>query len=207
MEAFWTGVLAGYGIAIPVGAISVLIVEVAIRCGFWCGFSAGAGAATADFLYSSLAVIGGVGLASRVETIGAPLRVASALVLILVAVSGLRRIGREPRPATVVFPSRSELAITYGRFVGLTMVNPTTVIYFAAFVVGIGVANDMTALQGAVFALGALTASLSWQTLLAGVGATAGKRLTRKAQRVAVVFGNLIVLGFAVLILLQGSLT
>ena len=27
MEAFWTGVLAGYGIAIPVGAIAVLIVE------------------------------------------------------------------------------------------------------------------------------------------------------------------------------------
>lgn len=44
MATFLLGVVAGLGIAIPVGAIAVLIVQVEIRCGFWCGTSAGAGA-------------------------------------------------------------------------------------------------------------------------------------------------------------------
>jgi threonine/homoserine/homoserine lactone efflux protein len=59
MQAFVLGMIAGYGIAIPVGAIAVLIVQVGIRCGFRCAASAGAGAATADLLYALLAVTGG----------------------------------------------------------------------------------------------------------------------------------------------------
>jgi hypothetical protein len=45
MEAFITGVVAGYGIAIPVGAIAILIVEVGLKHGFRPAFFAGAGAA------------------------------------------------------------------------------------------------------------------------------------------------------------------
>jgi len=55
MTPFWEGVLAGYGIAIPVGAIAVLIVDMGLRRGFGFGLMAGAGAATADFLYAGLA--------------------------------------------------------------------------------------------------------------------------------------------------------
>ena len=44
-QSFWEGVLAGYGIAIPVGAIAVLIIEVSIRRGLASGMQAGAGAA------------------------------------------------------------------------------------------------------------------------------------------------------------------
>ncbi len=61
----------------------------------------------------------------------------------------------------------------------------------------------MTAPQGALFALGALLASLSWQTLLAGVGAFAGDRLSDRAQTVAVILGNLVILAFAIVILVQ----
>jgi threonine/homoserine/homoserine lactone efflux protein len=63
MTAFWEGVLAGYGIAIPVGAIAILIVDMGLRRGFLSGFMAGAGAATADFIYALLAVIAGATLA------------------------------------------------------------------------------------------------------------------------------------------------
>ena len=59
MNAFWEGVLAGYGIAIPVGAIAILIVDMGLRRGFPPAFMAGAGAATADFIYALLAVIAG----------------------------------------------------------------------------------------------------------------------------------------------------
>lgn len=80
METFLTGVAAGYGIAIPVGAIAVLIIQTGIKHGFASSFLAGAGAATADLIYSGLAVIGGAALSGVVESINQPLRIISALV-------------------------------------------------------------------------------------------------------------------------------
>jgi arginine exporter protein ArgO len=201
MDALLTGMLAGYGIAIPVGAIAVLIVEVGIRCGFRCAFFAGAGAATADLLYAALAVVGGAALAGVVQSVDRPLHVVSAGVLVVIALLGFRRVGRSQRTIEIRFPDRRELASTYGRFLGLTIINPTTIVYFAAVIVGLGVADDMTFTEGVLFSIGAFVASLSWQTLLAGVGAFAGDRLGQRAQAVAIIVGNVVILGFAVVIL------
>ncbi len=203
MDAFFTGMLAGYGIAIPVGAIAVLIVEVGIRCGFRCAFFAGAGAATADLLYAALAVVGGAALVGVIASIDQPLRIASAAVLIVIAVVGLRRVGKSPSPIEIRYPDRRELAGTYARFLGLTIINPATIVYFAAIIVGLGVASEMSVTDGVLFVAGAFLASLSWQTLLAGVGAFAGERLGMKAQRVAVIAGNLVILALALVILVQ----
>ena len=203
MEAFVAGVIAGYGIAIPVGAIAVLIVEVGIRCGFRCAFFAGAGAATADLLYAGLAVIGGAALAGSVQTIDQPLRVFSAIVLILIAIYGLRRASTREDASGAAMPDRRELVGTYTRFVGLTLINPTTIVYFAAIIVGLGVADEMTAGQGILFSLGAFMASLSWQTLLAAIGGVAGDRLSPKAQTAAVIVGNLVIVAFALMILFR----
>jgi threonine/homoserine/homoserine lactone efflux protein len=203
MDAFLTGVVAGYGIAIPVGAIAILIMEVGIRRGFRPAFFAGAGAATADFLYASLAVLGGAALAGAAESVGAPLRTVSGLVLAVIAVIGLRRAlaGTEPPPGQ--YHRGADLARTYGRFVGLTVINPTTVVYFAAVIIGLGVTKGMTAGDGALFVVGAFLASLSWQTLVAAAGALAGRRL-RPAWRTGVsVVGNLLILGFGVFILFR----
>jgi arginine exporter protein ArgO len=203
MDAFLTGIVAGYGIAIPVGAIAVLIVEVGIRCGFRCAFFAGAGAATADLMYAGLAVIAGAALAGPVQSVDQPLRIVSAVVLVVIAVMGLRRAGKQRESIEIPFPDRRELTSTYARFVGLTIINPTTIVYFAAVIVGLGVANNMSAVEGALFTIGAFVASLSWQTLLAAVGAFAGNRLSSRAQTVAVIIGNVVILAFALVIIIQ----
>jgi threonine/homoserine/homoserine lactone efflux protein len=202
LNAFLVGVIAGFGIAVPVGAIAVLIVQVGIRCGFWCAASAGAGAATADLLYSVLAVVGGAALASTIDSLGAPFRLVSAGVLAVLAVRGLLGARREPAPADAPLPSRGELVLTYTKFLGLTIVNPLTVVYFAAVVLGLGLADDLTTPELALFAAGAFLASLSWQTLLAGVGAAARHRLPRRFTTGAAIVGNLLVLGMAGLIVL-----
>lgn len=203
MDPFLTGLAAGYGIAIPVGAISVLIVKVGIKCGFRCAFFAGAGAATADLMYAGLAVIGGAALAGLVEAVDRQLRIVSAVVLVVIGAVGLGRAGRRPETVEVApFPDREELVGTYARFVGLTIINPTTVVYFAAVIVGLGVANEMSISAGALFAVGAFLASLSWQTLLAASGAFAGSKLSDRVQTVAIIMGNLVILTFAVLILI-----
>jgi arginine exporter protein ArgO len=203
VDALLTGVLAGFGIAIPVGAIAVLIVEVGIRCGFRCAFFAGAGAATADLLYATLAVVGGAALVSLVESVDRPLHIVSAAALVVIAVLGFRRAGKKEETVEIRFPERRELASTYARFLGLTIINPTTIVYFAAVIVGLGVAREMSATEGVLFVAGAFVASLLWQTLLAGTGAFAGGRLSPNAQRGAVIIGNLIILAFALVIVLQ----
>jgi arginine exporter protein ArgO len=201
MDAFMTGVAAGYGIAIPVGAIAILIMDVGIRRGFGHALSAGAGAATADLLYAALAVLGGATLASVVEGIAEPLQVVSGLVLLVIAVIGLAR-SRQPAAAEAVEPQVGDLARTYGRFVGLTLINPTTVVYFAAVVIGLGVARGMTAADGILFVSGAFLASLSWQTLIAAVGAFAGHRLSVRSRRVVTIVGNLVILALGIVILI-----
>lgn len=202
MESFLTGAVAGYGIAIPVGAISILIVQVGIKCGFRCALSAGAGAATADLVYAGLAVVGGAALAQAVEGIGDPLRITSGVVLIVIALVGLRNARRPIEETEFQYPKGRELAATYARFLGLTIINPMTIVYFAAVVVGLGVASDMTASGGLAFAVGAFLASFSWQALVAAVGAVAGGRLTPRAQRFAIIAGNLLILVIAVFILI-----
>lgn len=65
----------------------------------------------------------------------------------------------------------------YLLFLGVTAVNPTTVVYFAAVVLG---NQDLTsgAAQGAVFVVAAFAASASWQLVLAGGGAALGRIAT-----------------------------
>jgi arginine exporter protein ArgO len=202
MDAFLTGVVAGYGIAIPVGAIAVLIMDIGIRRGFKPAFAAGAGAATADLTYAALAFIGGAALASAIESIDDPLRLVSGLVLVTIALVGLYRTWRQSNGAVTLDSAGDDLTRIYARFVGLTIINPTTVVYFAAVVIGLGVAEDMTPGDGLLFVTGAFLASLSWQTTLAAVSALVGHRLSPTARRGVSVLGNVVILVFGLVILI-----
>jgi len=202
VHALANGVLAGYGIAIPVGAISVLIVETGVRHGFRRAAAAGAGAATADLIYAATAAIGGAAIASWITSVETPFRWVSALVLATIAVIGLVRAVRSG-PAADEPPVRTDragLVRTYRAFVGMTIINPLTVVYFTVFVIGSGIAAGFDAAEGAVFAVSAFVASLSWQTLLAGVGGVAHHALPGRFRLIASIVGNLIVLGLAVVV-------
>jgi arginine exporter protein ArgO len=197
LHAAVDGLLAGYGIAIPVGAIAVLIVDTGIRSGFRPAAAAGAGAATADLVYAAVAVAGGTAIARAIASVATPFRYASAGVLAAIAVIGLLRAGRGS-PAAEPAPGRSRLWRTYRTFVGMTLVNPLTVVYFTVFVVGSGLAAGLGPATGAVFVLTAFAASLSWQTALAGIGGLGHRSLSPRFRTGASVLGNLVVLALAV---------
>lgn len=201
--ALLAGAVAGYAIAIPVGAIAVLIVDVGLRRGFRPAFAAGAGAATADGLYAALAMIAGAAVAASLVPIQAPLRVVAAVVLLAIAARGFVGLVRtRTRPPDAGRPSSA--GAIYLRFTGLTLLNPQTVIYFAALILGlpslVGGAGERLA-----FVAGAFLASLSWQTILAVIGATAHRRLPGAFRSVLSVVGNLVIAGFAVAILASAA--
>ncbi len=198
-EALWSGIVAGYGIAVPVGAIGVLIVSTAMRGGFRVGAAAGAGAATADLVYAMIAVLAGGAVAEQLAGKERPIALASAAVLLLIAGYGLWRAGRGEDMTDRRTIGSSPLRV-YMTFVALTIVNPMTVIYFSSLIIGLGIGAQWSLVTGIVFAASAFAASLSWQWLLAVIGAFGHHRLGQGFRRGAVVVGNLVVVGFAVVI-------
>ncbi len=203
MTAFWEGVVAGYGIAIPVGAIAILIMDTGLRRGFQMGFMAGSGAATADFVYASLAAVAGGMLAVLLAPFALELRVASGLVLIVLGGYGvwqLRRTAQSQEAKPTIHHGHWR---TYGQFLGLTLLNPLTVAYFSALILGMEAGATITLGTRVAFVTGAGLASLSWQTLLAGVGSLGHRRLSPRFQMLSSMIGNLIVIGFGARILLR----
>lgn len=216
-EAFLAGALAGYAIAIPVGAIAVLIVETAMRRGFRVGAGAGLGAATADGIFAALAAIGGLALAGLIEPVERPLRLVGVGVLVGIGLRGL--IGLVRRGVTTsatddaAGPAAGATGSTAGasgaagpvatwlRFTGLTLLNPTTILYFAALILGLGAFGEGPWTRMA-FVSGAFLASASWQLILAAVGAVAHHHLGERFRFWFGLAGNLVIVGFGVGLLL-----
>jgi threonine/homoserine/homoserine lactone efflux protein len=204
-HAFWEGVLAGYGIAIPVGAIAILIVDMGLRRGFPSAFMAGAGAASADFIYALMAAIAGATLAAALAPYGGILQIASGIVLLVLGGYGLWQAWKiDTAQKTTPLPDDNQsLWGIYLRFLGLTLLNPLTITYFGALILGRDAGVTTTAVEQLLFVLGAALASLSWQTLLAGVGSLANQRLSPRFQRLTSITGNLIVIALGLRILLS----
>ncbi len=203
MSAFWEGVLAGYGVAIPVGAIAILIVGVGLRQGFGPAALAGAGAATADLFYVTLAALAGEVLADALTPYAAPLRQGGALLLFALAAQGLWGVRSAPTAGAAPVQGVASGGRVYVQFLGLTLLNPLTIAYFAALILG-----SQTLLPDlgarAAFVLGAALASFSWQILLAAVGALAHRRLSPRFQVAVTVLGNVVVAGLGVRLLVGG---
>lgn len=179
------GLLAGYGIAIPVGAVSAYLVSLTARTGIRAGIGAALGVATADGLYALIAMIGGAAAARLLEPVMLPLRWVSALVLVALAlrtgVTAVRRYragSRDEIEARAIGPLRAYLGL-----LGMTALNPLTVVYFTALVLGGSAAVTTDRWEQAVFVLAAFVASASWQVLLACGGALLGKVLTGSRGR------------------------
>lgn len=196
--AFLAGAAAGYAIAIPVGAIAVLILDIGIRRGVRIAGAAATGAASADGIYALVAMLFGTALAGFIGPLSRPLRLVSVVILVAIAIRGLRSVrpGGDGSRARQIPPSALR---TYLQLLALTLLNPATVIYFAALILGL---PDVGAglPERLAFVAGAFLSSLSWQWLLAIVGSAGHRRLSPRLQAATSVFGNLVILGFAALI-------
>ncbi len=85
----------------------------------------------------------------------------------------------------------------FALFLGLTAINPATLIYFGAITVGMA---DLlrSPLAAGLFVAGVGTASITWQLLVVAAGALLRGRLTPRARRITALIGNVIVAGLGV---------
>ncbi len=170
--ALVAGLLAGYGIALPIGAVGAYLVTLSARAGARVAAGAALGVASADGLYALVAVVVGRGAARRIEPISGSLRVISAVVLLLVAA---RIAWSAVRDHESTPPAPPRVGRAYLSLLAITLLNPTTVVYFTALVLGGRSAAIVSPGSSAVFVLAAFGASASWQLLLAGSGSLLGR--------------------------------
>jgi len=202
LEALLSGIVAGYGIAIPVGPIAVLILELGLRRGVWTAFSAGAGAASAALIYATIAAVAGRFLVAVLVPYASVLRIVSGLALIGMGAWLLYR-GKNQSDSTDRSGFSTETCPRiYGTVLGLTLLNPVTVTYFTTLILGMGAGSSQSSVSAILFILGAFLASLSWQSLLALVSGTAHKRLPVKPQVTTFAVGNFVIMALGVAILL-----
>jgi arginine exporter protein ArgO len=182
------GLLAGYGIAVPIGAVGTYLVTLTARTSLRVGASAALGIATVDGAYALAAVAGGAAMSRLIEPLAGVLRWVSTAVLVALAVhtavSAIRRYrtalttAGERRGRAVLTPARA-----YPTLVAMTVVNPTTVVYFTALVLGSRIGSASGWSERAAFVVAAFAASASWQLLLAGGGALLGRAIAGRRRR------------------------
>jgi arginine exporter protein ArgO len=206
---FAAGLAAGLGIALPLGAIGVLILREGVERGIRAAGVAALAVATVDFAYALVAVVVGERIADALAGVERLVQVVGALALTVVVVLGTSDLVRSVRaaPGDPGTSPQPELPVGYGRtflrFVGLTAINPMTAVYFVALTAGLSQRLSGPG-AGAAFALGVLLGSLSWQMVLAIGGATAGSRMSQRVRIGVSLAGYAIVAGYAVKLALGG---
>lgn len=184
--ALVAGIVAGYAVALPVGPVASYLVGLAARHPWRVGAAGALGIAAVDGGYALVTGLFGTLVAGLVEPVEGPLRIASAVVLVVLAARGALAAWRERTASDG--EGRAE-ALTapraFARFVMITAINPGTVLFFTVIVAGGAVtvgAPDVGAagriVVAAVFGTTAFLASASWQLALALGGTLLGRVLS-----------------------------
>jgi len=173
-----SGLIAGYGVAIPIGAIAPLLMSLTARTSLKVGAAAALGVATADGVYALIAVLGGASLARFIEPVALPLRMVAVAILLFIAAR--IAIAAFKETAAQMGDAFGTPIRAYTGLLGLTLLNPTTILYFGALVLGWQASGTST---GAPWVVGVFVASSSWQLLLAGGGALIGRTLNTPRGR------------------------
>jgi threonine/homoserine/homoserine lactone efflux protein len=201
LEFFGRGLLIGFAIAAPVGAIGVLCIRRTLAYGRLTGFVSGLGAATADALYGAVAALGLTSLSAALIAHQDSVRLVGGLFLCYL---GVRTALAAPATAGAAGERRGLLA-AYGSTLALTLTNPSTILSFAAVFAGLGLA-DAAGDRGAagLLVLGVFLGSAFWWLLLSGGVGLFRQALTPERLRWVNRISGVLLIGFGLLAL--GSL-
>jgi threonine/homoserine/homoserine lactone efflux protein len=156
----------GLLVAAPVGAMALLCVERTLARGRAIGYATGAGIATADGLYSSIAAFGLTALTSALTGAQGWVRLIGGAFLVYL---GVRAILSKPGRCTEESGAVPLLGV-YTSALGLTLANPQTIIAFVGIFAGAGlVVSGGGWVMPAVTVVGVFAGSLVWWVVLVTV--------------------------------------
>jgi threonine/homoserine/homoserine lactone efflux protein len=161
---FLRGIIIGFVIAVPVGPVGVLCIHRTLTEGKIHGLISGLGAATADAFYGSVAALGLTFISSFLIEQRFWFRIIGAVVLCGLGIRTIfSKTTKKPSPV-----NSQSLAANYGSTFFLTLLNPLTLLAFAAIFTGLGVTRSNHGFAGLLIA-GVFFGSCVWWILLSGV--------------------------------------
>jgi len=158
------GFALGFAIAAPLGPIGALCINRTLQRGFWAGVAGGLGTAIADAFYGALAALGFAAFSAFLAQIDGPMRLIGGLAMIWLGWVGMKP--KPPRPAAEI--GARDLIGTIGATFLLTVTNPTTILSFAIFFAGLGLASSADTLSALLVVAGVFSGSLAWWIILSG---------------------------------------
>jgi len=187
------GIAIGFSIAAPVGPIGVLCIRNTLADGRLYGLASGMGAATADAIYGSIAGFGLTALSSVLVDHRGILGLVGGLFLCYLGIRTLMSPLLE-KPAGDI---KKSLWGTYASTFLLTLVNPMTILSFAAVFAGLGVAGrGGSLLPAALLVSGVFIGSSLWWLTLSGAVGILRDRTNPRWLRGVNIFSGLIILSF-----------
>jgi threonine/homoserine/homoserine lactone efflux protein len=196
------GVAAGLGVAMPLGAIAALLLREGLVNGLRVATAAAAGVATVDLVYCVAAMIAGAAIAPAVESQRAAFLGIAGLLIVAMGVRQLATL-RPTRSAVIPDLAQTSALSSFLRFVGLTAVNPLTLVYFLAL------AGAVTTRSGSwvgpvlfVTAVGA--SSLAWQVMLASIGTVFRRSFNARTAHAVGVAASVLIIGLGCSVAVSG---
>jgi threonine/homoserine/homoserine lactone efflux protein len=193
--ALLAGLVAGFAIAMQVGAVSLLLIEASVVRGPRIGLAAGMGVATADLTFAAIAAAAGGAAGAALSSHEAEIKVIAAVVLAAIAFHGLVKIARGAGSGALGAPQAGTPAGHYARFLAITMANPLTIASFAAVAAALSLDGPSAAIA---FAAGVGAASGAWHVGLTLAAGHAARWITPRIRHGLAICGRLLVLAIAV---------
>jgi threonine/homoserine/homoserine lactone efflux protein len=197
---FVKGVIVGLSIAVPVGPIGILCIRRTLTQGRFIGFLSGLGAATADAFYGAVAGFGLTFVSSLMVGQQTGLRLIGGGLLCII---GVRTFLSKPAEQGSSVEGNTRWG-AYLSTVILTLTNPMTILFFAAFFAGLGVGSGSGRyLSAAILVSGVFMGSAIWWLILTGfTGLLRGMFNVRRMQWLNRISG-LIIIGFGLVAFLS----
>jgi threonine/homoserine/homoserine lactone efflux protein len=199
--ALLSGLVAGFAIAMQVGAVSLLLIEASIASGPRAGVAAGMGVATADFAFAVVAAAAGGAAGAALSSHESEIKVVAALTLAAIAIHGLVKLRAERRSGDAEVAGDADPRAPsappgahYARFLAITAANPLTIASFAAVAAALSLDGAGAA---AAFAVGVGLASAGWHLVLTLAAGHAGRWVTPRIRHGLAIGGRLAVLAIA----------
>jgi threonine/homoserine/homoserine lactone efflux protein len=160
------GIIIGFSIALPVGPISILCIRRTLSNGQLSGIASGLGAATADGFYGIIAAFGVTFISNILVGQQFWFRLVGGLFLLYLGVqTWLAKPAEKPsmtKPGTLIGD--------YGSTLFLTLMNPMTIIAYAAIFAGLSPGESSSQTSAIIMVLGIILGSILWSCVILSGG-------------------------------------
>lgn len=198
-ELFIKGLIIGFSIAMPVGPIGLLCIRNVLAFGMIYGLITGLGAACADAIYGAIDGFGITAISSFLQEHSLYLKVIGALFLCYLGiVTFFAKAPTADANKKALTPTNAFLTT----FV-LTLVNPMTIISFAAIYAGLGIGGGSSDTTGALITtLGVFLGSVAWWLILSLISAIFKDKMNAKMSAWFNKFSGSVIFGFGAVTLI-----